>query len=124
MNWKNNGLVLLGAVLGGFAGFVSFKWLLTQGLYGLLLPGGMLGMGAGLFRTPSKVIAVLCGALALFVGLFAEWNVSPFLKDASLPYFLSHFYDLPPFTLLMIALGAAIGFWIPFRRGQEATLSD
>ena len=119
MNLKNDGLVLLGAIIGGVLGMLAFRWLLGQGFYALLLPGGFLGMGAGLFKTPSKVVAAVCGILALAFGLIAEWNSFPFSVDESLGYFVRHLYDLKPLTLIMIVLGGAIGFWIPFRRGAD-----
>ena len=119
MNLKNDGLVLLGAVIGGLLGYVVFKWLLGQGFSGLMLPGGLLGMGAGFFKTPTKAVAVVCGVMALLLGLVAEWSSSPFIADGSFGYFIAHVHELQPATLIMIAIGAAIGFWIPFRRTQE-----
>lgn len=62
MNLKDNGLVLLGAVSGGLLGYLGFFWLVHQGFYGLILPGGLLGIGAGVFKAPSKYIAVICGS--------------------------------------------------------------
>ena len=119
MNLKNDCLVLLGALIGGLLGYVAFKWLLGQGFYGLILPGGLLGMGAGFFKTNTKAIAIVCGVMALFLGLITEWISSPFIADESLGYFIAHVHELKPATLIMIVIGAAIGFWIPFRRSQE-----
>ena len=48
MNMKQDCLVLLGAVIGGLLGYVVFFWLAHQGFYGLVVPGGLLGIGAGL----------------------------------------------------------------------------
>ena len=123
MNLKNECIVVVGALIGGLVGFVAFKWLLGQGFYGLLLPGGLLGMGAGMLKTPTNIIAVVCGILALAFGLVAEWSAFPFSADESLAYFLMHFYDLKPITLIMIVLGGAIGFYIPFRRGERSSAS-
>ncbi len=120
MNLTKDFLVLAGALAGGLVGYFVFKWLLGQGYYGLMLPGGFLGIVAGVFKTRTKAIAVVCGVLALVLGLLVEWNAFPFNADESLVYFVTHFYDLKPATLIMIAVGAAIGFWIPFRRSQEA----
>ena len=122
MNLKNDCRVLLGALVGGLLGYVCFRWLYGQNLYGLMIPGGLLGMGAGVFKTPTKAVSVVCGVMALILGLVVEWSFFPFKADESLGYFVSHFYDLKPVTLIMIALGAAIGFWIPFRRSQESTV--
>ena len=53
---------------------------------------------------------------ALVLSLFCEWRFAPFIKDNSLGYFLTHVHELKPITLIMIAVGTFIGFWIPFRR--------
>lgn len=96
------------------------RTLAAQGLYGLALPGGLPGSGAGVFKTRSKVVPAVCGLLALALGLFTEWHFAPFVADTGLGYFVSHIHQLRPITLIMIAVGTLIGFWIPFRRGQEA----
>lgn len=119
MNLKNDGLVLLGALIGGLLGYVVFKWLLGQGFYGLMVPGGLLGMGAGVFKTNTKAISVVCGVMAFLLGVVAEWSSFPFKADESLGYFIAHVHELQPATMIMLAIGAAIGFWIPFRRSQE-----
>jgi hypothetical protein len=113
---KNTLLVLGGAVAGGLVGYWAFFWILKQGFYALILPGGLLGLGAGLARNRSLPLAIVCGLLATALGLFAEWRCSPFEKDDSLGYFLLHVHHNPPITLLMIALGGFFGFWVPFRR--------
>jgi len=120
MNPKIDFLVLLGAAAGGLAGYFLFFALARQGLYGLALPGGLLGLGAGIFKTRSKIVPIACGILALAIGLFTEWRYSPFVADTGLGYFVSHIHRLRPITLIMIAVGTLIGFWIPFRRGQDA----
>ncbi|OHB67461.1 MAG: hypothetical protein A2Y76_14650 [Planctomycetes bacterium RBG_13_60_9] len=120
MNRKSDFLVLLGAAVGGLVGYVVFFALARQGLYGLALPGGLLGLGAGIFKTRSKAVPVACGLLALALALFTEWRYEPFVADASLGYFVSHVHRLQPMTLIMIAAGTLIGFWVPFRRSQDA----
>ena len=120
MNMKQDCLVMLGAGIGGVLGYVVFFWIVHHGFYGLILPGGLLGIGAGIFKTQSKYISVICGFLALALGFFTEWRFAPFAADDSLGYFVSHLHQLRPITLIMIAVGALIGFWVPFRRSQEA----
>jgi len=117
---KNNFLVLAGAIAGGVAGHFIFIWLTRQGLYGLIIPGGLLGLCAGTFKTKSLPVSIVCGVMALAMGIFSEWRFAPFIADGSLGYFLSHAHQLKPATLLMILAGTAIGFWIPFRRTQDA----
>jgi hypothetical protein len=112
---QSNGLALVGAAIGGALGYFLFFWLAGHGFYGMIIPGGLLGIGAGTFKCRSIVIAVICGFAALALGLFTEWRFAPFVADDSLGYFLAHFYQLNGLTLVMIAVGAAIGFWAPFR---------
>jgi hypothetical protein len=110
-----NGPALVGAAIGGALGYFLFFWLAGHGFYGMIIPGGLLGIGAGIFKSRSITIAVICGFAALALGLFTEWRFAPFVADDSLGYFLAHFYQLNPTTLVMIAVGAAICFWVPFR---------
>ena len=69
-------LVLAGAAVGGTLGYFVFFWVLRQGLYGLVIPGGLLGFGAAWVRGGSKIMAVLCGLAALSLGLYCEWSLS------------------------------------------------
>jgi hypothetical protein len=119
-NLRTSALTLAAAAIGGAAGYFAFMWLATaKGLYGWALPGGLLGLAAGIFKNRSIAVAIVCGVAAFILGLFAEWNVERFPEDDSFLYLLSHFYRLSPVTLLMIAAGAVIGFWVPFRRSME-----
>ena len=112
---KNEGLVLLGGFAGGFIGFWVFFWVVGQGFYGLIIPGAMVGLVAGFFKSKTPVSAVVCGIFALFLGFYTEWCFAPFIKNNSFFYLLTHFYQLRPITLIMIAVGAFFGFWAPFR---------
>ena len=116
MKLKEDALVVFGALLGGFAGYIAFGMLYSQGLYGMVVPGGFVGLGAGIFRGRTKAIPIAIGLFALCLSLYIEWHFQPFLADQSLGYFVSHLHHLKPLTLLMVCLGGAIGFWIPFRR--------
>lgn len=120
---KQIAFVLGGAVLGGLVGHVGFGWLVSQGFYGLVLPGGLLGLGAGLSPCCVRWPSVICGVMALALGLFSEWRHFPFKADDSFGYFLSHVHQLKPITLLMLAAGTAIGFWVPFRRVETEHLT-
>jgi hypothetical protein len=65
----------------------------------------------------------LCALLALALGVFTEWRFAPFLVDRSLSHFVRHVTNLPLVTMLMIGTGALVGFWVPFRRGQDARVA-
>jgi hypothetical protein len=109
-------LVLIGAAVGGAAGFALFWFADQGGFYAIVLPGAMLGIGAGLARNRSVVMALVCGLLAIGVGLFTEWWFHPFVRDNRIEYFLTHVHELKPITLGLIGLGGFVGFWMPFRR--------
>jgi hypothetical protein len=113
---KQVALVFGGAALGGLIGHFAFGWLVNQGFYGLVLPGGLVGLGAGYSSCRSRWPAVVCGVLAFALGLATEWRFFPFTADDSFTYFLAHLHQLKPITMLMLAAGTAIGFWVPFRR--------
>jgi hypothetical protein len=109
--WKNLLLGLAGALAGGAVGYAAFIWIARQGFYALMLPGAAAGLGASLLvRDRSVLRGVLCGLFAVGLGLFAEWRFAPFIKDPSLGYFLAHFTDLRPITLLMIVGGGGFGY--------------
>ena len=104
-------LGLLGAAVGGCIGYFAFFWIGRQGFYALVVPGGLLGIGAGLCtgrRCPP--LAIICGIAALLLGLVAEWRRAPFADDQSLPYFLTHVHQLSGITLIMIALGTIVAY--------------
>src|SRR5262245_26807325 len=115
---KNNILALTGALAGGILGYFAFFWIAKQGFYALALPGGLLGLGAGIVKNRSIGVAVTCGLLATALGLYTEFRFEPFIKDDSLGYFLAHVCDLRAITLLLIIAGGAIGFWVPFRQRE------
>ena len=50
---KRSMLVLIGGVAGGLVGYFGFLWIARQGFYALVLPRGLLGVGASLFANRS-----------------------------------------------------------------------
>ena len=108
-------LALIGAAIGGAAGFFLTGWLERQGFYTVVLPGALIGFGSmfGKFRTVFGAIFLALAALVLIY--FTEWKYFPFSKDQSLNYFVGHIGDLKTLTHVMAALGTAIAFWFPFR---------
>jgi hypothetical protein len=105
-------LGLIGTALGGVLGCFGFLWIAKQGFYALALPGALMGLGCGLLvRRRSMALAVACGVLAVSVGVYCEWRFAPFIKDASLGFFLKHVFELRPITQIMIVLGGVFAFW-------------
>jgi hypothetical protein len=114
-NWP---LGLLGAVGGGALGVLAFYLLGRLGLYAIVLPGAMLGIGCGaLLPDKSGAMGIICGLLGLLLGVFTEWCFAPFAVDRSLWFFVAHLNGLPNVKLVMFAVGGLFAFW--FGRGRE-----
>jgi hypothetical protein len=110
-------LGVIGGIVGGVFGFVLFFWIIKQDFYAMVLPGASIGLGCGLLaRHPSTARGVVCAIAALGLGLYTEWRYAPFIGDDRFSYLVTHFYQLRPITLIMIALGAALAYYL----GKEA----
>ena len=117
----NQVLILLrgiaGAIAGSIAGYFLFWFLLKNGLYSSMIPGALLGIGAGLAaRGRSQVLGIICGVAAIPLAIWSEWHLMPFANDNSLKFFLANLHQLPILHLLMMALGAAAAWW--FGKGR------
>jgi len=109
----SNILGLIGAVAGAVLGYYTIQWLRHYNLYGMMIPGALLGLGCGLLaQHPSQVRGVICGLAAIGLGLFTEWSFFPFIDDNSPGYFLKNITALTPVTLGMIAAGAFFACWL------------
>ena len=113
-NWL---LGVVGGIVGSALGYFAFFLLARQGLYAMVLPGALLGLGCGfLSGINSNVLGIVCGLLALLLGFFTEWRFAPFVDDGSFTYFITHVHNLKSMTLIMIAVGGLFGFW--FGKGR------
>src|SRR5688572_27483519 len=80
---------LAGAIVGGAIGFFVFRLLVRQGLYGMMIPGALLGLGAGVAaRGKSIPLGIACALTAIALAICAEWSVFPFKNDPSLEFFV------------------------------------
>lgn len=115
----SNLLALIGAIIGGVLGFYTFGWLWHYGFYGMAIPGAFVGLGCGLLaQHRSLARGIVCGAGAFLLSIYTESRYYALPGEDSFIYMVSHFYKLSPVTLLMIAIGSAIAFWV----GQDAGL--
>jgi hypothetical protein len=111
-------LGILGGIVGGVVGYFVFFFAIGQGLYPMVLPGALVGLGCGaMLGTKSNAMGIICGLSALALGLFIEWQFAPFERDRSLGFFLSHINQLRSMTLILIVLGALLAY--AFGRGRE-----
>ncbi|WP_010584042.1 hypothetical protein [Schlesneria paludicola] len=104
-------LGVIGAVLGGVAGYYAFFWIVRQGFYALIVPSAVMGLVGGYaIRGRSVPFAIICGFAGLALALFTEWRFAPFKKDPSLLFFLTHVFQQNTITLIMIAICPIISY--------------
>lgn len=108
---RNILVAIVGAAVGGALGFLGFGWFLSSGFYALVLPGGLMGIGASVGRTRSLPLAIALCLCAILLAFLAEWKYRPFVKDESLAYFIQNLHQLSPVTFIMVAVGAFVAFW-------------
>jgi len=114
------GMGLVGAAIGGAVGYFAFFWVTRHGFYAMVLPGGLLGFGAGLCaRGRSIPLAVICCAAALALSLVTQWRFAPFIADPGFGYFIAHVSALSPVTLVMIGLGTFLGYRLALETGEK-----
>jgi hypothetical protein len=107
----SNTLGLIGAVLGGVAGFYTYRWILSQGFIGGMIPGAFVGLGCSLLaRHPSVARGVLCGIAGLVLGFFADWFTN--ITTDTFWIYLQNVKSINKVVLLTIVLGAVIAFWL------------
>ena len=114
-------LALLAAAVGGGVGYFAFFWIAKQGLYAIMLPTALVGLGTGLCVTSRSQPLAIAGAIGgLALGLFTEWKFAPFIVDNSLSYFIKHVYQLKPVTLLMLAIGTVASYRLALGRDRTS----
>ena len=107
---------LAGAVVGGAIGYLAFFWLAKQGLYAIVLPGTLVGLGFGaLSGRRSLVDGVVCAVLAGLFGLFVDWQFSG--AGSGFAFFVTHAREAPRVKRILIAVGALLAFW--FGQGRK-----
>jgi hypothetical protein len=108
---------LAGSLLGAVLGYFVFDFALGNGLYMMVAPGALVGLGCGyLSGVRSLPIGVLAAVIALVFSLFLEWHFLPFRADRSLSFFLQNIADVNKMDLIMIGVSTLFGFW--FGRGR------
>jgi hypothetical protein len=112
---------LAGGAVGGFLGYHAFVWLvLNQGLYALVLPGALVGLGCGL-ASGRKVIAlgVLSAVGAFLVSALANWHVLQEPSPTFLEQITTLFQPHRRTTASLILIGVAIAFYFGIGRDRR-----
>ena len=108
---------VIGSFAGAFLGYLGFAMLTKIGVYAMVVPGAMTGLGCGAQSgTKSIPLGLYAAALAFIVSVLIEWHFFPFVADESLPYFVSNLDGLSRLTKVMFGFGTFAGFW--FGRGR------
>ncbi len=114
----SNILGLIGAAAGGALGFFAYRWILSQGFIGGMIPGAFLGLGCSLLaRHASLARGVFCGIAGLVMGFFTDWYTN--VTTDTFWVYLQNAKNINQVVLLTILLGAVIAFWL----GKDAGLA-
>lgn len=109
-------LYLACGAIGGLVGYAAFFWLWRQGLYAIVLPGALLGLGCGLFAQRSSwTMGLVAGLAGLLLGLFTEWRFMG--GEMGFWEFLGSAGQLQRSTQVLIILGGLFAAW--FGRGRN-----
>ena len=110
-------LGIVGTLAGAALGMVAFWGLYRGGLYAIMLPGVLAGLGGGYpLKQRSLAIGLFAAIVSLPAMVLTEWWFRPFVKDESLLFFLAHVHHLPKAALLMMLLGIVAAFWFGMGR--------
>jgi len=104
---------LLGAVIGGGAGWYAYFWLLNQGYDGLMIPAALVGVGFSMFsRRSAWSFGLACAGMGLGLMLVCEWQ--SILKFRGGPFLdlLTNLHTLNTPNKIMLGAGTLIAFWI------------
>jgi hypothetical protein len=106
---------LAGALAGVVVAYFLVKWCRGQGMYAMMLPGLLAGLGCGYASgRKSYWLGAIAAVVALVAGVLTEWHV---FYNEPLGRFLSLLHTLKPYKHLMHLIGVAAAFW--FGMGRE-----
>lgn len=116
-------LGIVGALVGAVVGFFLFQLLHGQGLYFMVLPGALVGLGCGFAaRSRSFVFSIVAFVVAVPAAIFCEWKTDAFFRDdgqtlMGIGEYVSRMVELRGWQLpVFIGLNGLIALWLG-RRG-------
>lgn len=116
-------LGILGGLLGAVVSFFLFQFLHGQGLYFMVLPGALVGLGCGFAaRSRSFVFSIIALVIAIPAAIFCEWKTDAYFCDdgqtlMGIGEYISRMVELRGKQLpIFIGLNGLIALWLG-RRG-------
>lgn len=102
---------ILGGIAGGIAGGFICKFLASQGLYGVALPGALVGLGFAFSARKRHIgLGIVSGILGLLAGLLTQWKV--YSSEPSFLKLVGELKDYHFVTWIMLGIGTAMAFSI------------
>jgi len=113
-------VAIAGAVLGGAVGYSAFKLLLNSfGLYAMVLPGAMVGVGRATGSTAKSIpVGVVCFVGAVLISIITEWSVTVMPEDATFVDFLAALPDKPFRNQASLVAGPIMALWFGIGRNE------
>ncbi len=112
---------LVAGVAGGIGGYLLVAYLIrSNNIWVPILPGAFAGLACGqLSSVYSRRRGVVMAVIVSILIVYAQWKLfnPPFEFDGSLGDYVLHLYQLPPLTLLVMAVNVVIGYWWGRERG-------
>lgn len=106
---KNLVLGTLGGCVGGAIGGLACQLLAENGLYGVALPGALVGLGFGLASRQRHIgLGFVSGSLGLLAGLLTQWKV--YSNEPSFLKLVGELKDYSVFTWIMLGVGTLMAF--------------
>ena len=116
-------LGVFGALLGAVVSFFVFQFLVRRGLYFLVLPGALVGLGCGFAaRSRLLVLGIIAVAVAIPTAIVCEWRTDGYRCDdgetlMGVLEYTSRMVELRGWKLpVFVGLNGLIAFWCG-RRG-------
>ena len=120
---KEMPLGIFGALLGAVVGFFVFQFLARRGLYFIVLPGALVGLGCGFAaRSRLLVLGIIAVAVAIPTAIVCEWRTDRYFCDdgetlMGVLEYTSRMVELRGWKLpVFVGLNGLIAFWFG-RRG-------
>jgi len=105
-------LGLLGAILGGLAGYFAFMLAKDEGFYAPVLAGGLVGVGCGMLSRHHSILrCVLCGIAGILLGYYCDFRITLMPHYDSFAAYLAALSKHGAFTNIRVILGGLVAYW-------------